>query len=157
MAYTIDLVPVTSSNLSAVGYDPRRLILAVQFKDAHIWHYAGVPLLVFVELMAAPSIGSFYTQQIRGKFAGQKMTGECPKCGDTGYIGERCADCGCDTYVGPVLHALMWDHPEAQHPRRKPTDCGSHVKPSEIAPNADAVTCGDCRQVAAERDAIQVE
>jgi YD repeat-containing protein len=157
MAFTIDLHLVKSSNLHAVGYDAARRILAVQFKDGHIWHYAGVAADVWADLCAAPSLGSFYTKQIRGKFQAQKMTGACPKCGDTGHIGVRCEECGCDDYQGAVQHALVWDHPAAASKRQQPTVCGLYVKPSEIARSDDEITCAECRATVEERAAIEAE
>lgn len=157
MAYRIGLQAVTSSNLHAVGYDADKRILAVQFKDGRIWHYAGVSADLWAELQSAQSKGSFYSLLIRGKFQAEKMTGDCPKCGDFGYIGETCEECGCDVYKGATRHAIEYDHPVAASTRQKPTVCGTYVKPSEIANNPDDVTCSDCRAKVAERDALSAD
>lgn len=98
LAEKIPLVPVTSSNLAAIGYNPAKQILAVEFKSGAIFHYAGVTPALRMNLMAAESRGSFFAREIRGKFQGEKMTGPCLDCGATGWIGERCEDCGCSTY-----------------------------------------------------------
>jgi len=96
----IDLEPVTSSNLAAYGYDGAKKILAVEFKNGHIYHYADVPPETALGFLNADSKGSFYGKMIRGKFTGQKMTGRCPKCEDApGWIGDVCADCGTATYA----------------------------------------------------------
>lgn len=98
----IPLEAITSSNLAAIGYDPVRQILAVQFLRGDIYHYAGIGLELALELGAAESKGSFYAKRIRGQFQGELMTGTCPKCGDAhGWAGSTCNDCGCDVYVVP--------------------------------------------------------
>lgn len=100
VAKRIPMEEVESSNLKAIGYDPERSILAIAFKSGAIFHYATVDQALFFEFYNALSKGTFYVENIKGKMPGQKMTGECPKCGDkNGWIGERCTDCGCADYV----------------------------------------------------------
>lgn len=93
-AYRIDLEPITSSNLAAIGYDPQKNILAIEFKGGDVFHYAGISLEMALDFYSAPSRGSFYAKNIRGKFEGALMTGRCPACGSIGRVGERCDDCG---------------------------------------------------------------
>lgn len=69
----IPLQPVKSSNLDAVGYDNTTSTLAVKFKNGSEYHYAGVPAELFEQLLAAPSVGSFYGSAIRGKFDGTRQ------------------------------------------------------------------------------------
>lgn len=95
----IELTPVSSSNLAAVGFDGPRQRLAVQFKNGKVLYYADVPVALMEEFAQAESLGRFYGQRIRGKFRGQLVTGECPKCGAYGLVGETCADCGCAEYA----------------------------------------------------------
>lgn len=91
----IPLEAVESSNLGAVGYDPQRRILAVQFaKTATIFHYASVSQELVAELMTAESKGKVYASKIRGKFSGMRMTGPCRNCGLEGWVGDDCEDCG---------------------------------------------------------------
>jgi hypothetical protein len=102
MAYVAEKIPleaVTSSNLAAIGYDPQKKILAVQFRSGAIFHYAGVSLETATAFYAAESKGKHFAHAIRGLYQGEKMTGPCPKCGDTGWVGDRCEDCGCAAYV----------------------------------------------------------
>lgn len=94
-ALHVPLEPVVSTNLSAIGYDPKRRILAVQFASSgDIMHYAGVPPKLAGDFKRAESFGKFYAQHVRGKFQADKMTGPCLDCGDRGWIGERCKECG---------------------------------------------------------------
>lgn len=98
--YRIPSEPVTSSNLAAIGYDSDRRVLAITFKSGDVFHYAYVGPDLALELYQAESKGRFYTQRIKGKLTGQKMTGVCPNCGDEhGYIGATCDDCGTAAYA----------------------------------------------------------
>jgi hypothetical protein len=97
--YVIPQEPVESSNLSAIGYDLERQVLAVTFKGGDIWHYASVTPELAEAFFEAPSKGRFYGANIRSKFAAEKMTGPCNACGDKGRIGEVCTDCGSGNYV----------------------------------------------------------
>lgn len=98
MAYVIPQHPVKSSHVKAVGYDAEREVLAVTFKDGHVWHYANITYPFAESFFNSESKGRFYAQQIRGKFPAEKMTGPCPKCGAIGIITNRCEDCGCADY-----------------------------------------------------------
>jgi KTSC domain len=55
---------VTSSNLRSVGYDATTRTLEIEFKKS-VYQYADVPLEVYEALMAAPSHGSYFIQNIR--------------------------------------------------------------------------------------------
>lgn len=99
-AEKIPLEAVVSSNLAAVGYNPAKQILAVQFaKSGIIIHYAPVPPELAADLGAAESKGAFYAKHIRGKIQGERMTMPCPNCNDEGWIGETCSDCGTAQYT----------------------------------------------------------
>lgn len=97
--YRIPMLPVSSSNLASVGYDDEKRILSVEFQNGGIFHYAGISADLALDLVNAESIGRFYHQHIRGKFEGAKMTGPCPNCGYTGYIGATCSDCGTEKHI----------------------------------------------------------
>lgn len=157
-ALKIPLEPVESSNIAAIGYDAARSILAVQFKGkGDIYHYAAVPVPVAQRLYGAPSIGRFYTDEIKGKFTGQRMTGPCVKCGDTGWDGERCTDCGCADYAVPPLpvrHAFSQDSIGTKTRRAL---CGSLADLKTFARDANSVTCADCLKVQAEQEAMSEE
>lgn len=101
--HVIALEPVTSSNLSAYGYDEAAQTAAVQFRSGHIFHYPGVPIYMWEAWQAAPSKGSFYAHEIKRRFSGEKVTGECPNCADIGMKGERCTDCGTAEYRLVIL------------------------------------------------------
>ena len=91
-----------SGLLAAVGYNPEKQILAVEFASGAIFHYAGIPADLVQRFVEAESLGKFYTLQIRGKFQGEKMTGPCANCGAQGWVGETCTDCGTAAYIPAV-------------------------------------------------------
>lgn len=95
MADKIALEVVPSKNLAAIGYNPQKRILAVQFATTGIiFHYADIPQQLMAEFAGAESFGRFYGERIRGKFQGERMTGPCANCGAEGWIGDDCDDCG---------------------------------------------------------------
>jgi hypothetical protein len=68
----MDLLPVQSSNIAAVGYDAVQNILYVQFKGKDtVYEYHGVPLETYEAMMNAESIGSYYAKNIRNVIKGQ--------------------------------------------------------------------------------------
>lgn len=70
----MDLQPVASSMIHALGYDPITQTLAVQFsaKD-EVWHYAAVPEAAYELLRGAESVGQAFGRHIRGRYTGAKQ------------------------------------------------------------------------------------
>ena len=97
-AEKIPLQAFDSTNLAALGYNPAKSILAVQFKSGAIYHYADVSLEVALGFLQADSVGRYYATTIKGKYPGQRMTGPCPACAAEGWIGDRCTECGTADY-----------------------------------------------------------
>ncbi len=60
--------PVTSTNLSEVGYDDERRVLEVLFSNGHVYQYFDVPMAIYQELMRAGSIGQYLNANIKGAF-----------------------------------------------------------------------------------------
>jgi KTSC domain len=58
-------IPVSSSNLASVGYDPGNQSLEVEFLHGGIYRYSGVPSSVYDGLMAADSHGSYFDRYIK--------------------------------------------------------------------------------------------
>lgn len=75
----IDLKPVTSSNIAAIGHDPDSNTLAVRFmpragsKWGDVWHYEGVSAKQHEALLKAESVGKHFSAHIRGKFTGRQI------------------------------------------------------------------------------------
>ena len=61
----IRLIAVTSSSIAALGYEPHDQVLAVRFRNGAEYRYRTVPKRVFEDLVAAPSIGRFYHENVR--------------------------------------------------------------------------------------------
>lgn len=64
----MERVPLTSSNLKEVGFDPTSRTLEVLFTDGGIYQYFDVPRSIYDGLLAAPSPGKFFHDQIRKVF-----------------------------------------------------------------------------------------
>jgi KTSC domain len=58
-------IPVQSSNLRSVGYDPSSEILEIEFLHGGVYQYHDVPASVHEELMAASSHGSYFDEYIK--------------------------------------------------------------------------------------------
>lgn len=61
----VEMVPVTSSNVSAVGYDPVMLRLFVRFNSGDEYAYDGVEPETHRFFLAADSKGKFLNRVIR--------------------------------------------------------------------------------------------
>ena len=59
-------VPVNSSNVKSVGYNPTFKHLFVEFLNGALYCYEKVPDSVFGEFMVSPSKGKFVYDRIRG-------------------------------------------------------------------------------------------
>lgn len=66
-------VSVGSSNLKAVGYDPRSQILEIAFHNGGVYEYYGVPVQVHESLMNAGSLGRFLHHNIKGVYSYSKV------------------------------------------------------------------------------------
>jgi len=61
-------IPVDSSNLASVGYNPWTGVLEIEFHGGRVYQYFGVPLAVYLGLMGADSHGKFFHSCIRNSF-----------------------------------------------------------------------------------------
>lgn len=60
--------PVSSSNISSIGYDANTQTLEVEFNNGNIYQYFDVPQNLYDGLMAADSKGQFLSTQIKGNY-----------------------------------------------------------------------------------------
>lgn len=67
-------IPVESSVLRAVGYEPRHRRLRAEFCSGAVYAYEGVPHTIFADLVAAPSKGSFFNRRIRNDYNHKRLT-----------------------------------------------------------------------------------
>jgi len=70
----LKLYPVESSYLDRVGYDLPASSLHVIFKDQTHYAYAKVGHDTFLKLLDAPSKGTFFSTQIKGKYRAINLT-----------------------------------------------------------------------------------
>ncbi|CAM3720491.1 KTSC domain-containing protein [Rahnella victoriana] len=66
-------VNVVSSNILSIGYDPNTDTLEIEFLNGGIYEYYNVSQDIHIELMNAPSIGSYFNRNIRNNFPTQKL------------------------------------------------------------------------------------
>ncbi|MCW2484832.1 KTSC domain-containing protein [Candidatus Symbiopectobacterium sp. NZEC127] len=65
--------PVASSNLQSVGYDAVIHTLEIAFRSGGIYHYLGVPDIVYQTLMSAPSKGRYFDRAIKNRYATRRI------------------------------------------------------------------------------------
>jgi hypothetical protein len=61
----VEYVSVSSSTISAIGYEEASNALGVRFHNGTEYHYFGVPQDVFEAMRSAPSVGRFFDQNIK--------------------------------------------------------------------------------------------
>lgn len=61
-------VPVTSSSVASVGYDPNTMTLEVEFSNGAVYQYFDVPETLYHDLMGASSVGTYLNQHIKGSY-----------------------------------------------------------------------------------------
>lgn len=69
----IEQIPVSSSNVTAIGYREDTQTLRIWFTVGTIYDYFNVPLMEFEGLRNAPSIGSYIARSIKGIYPYQKV------------------------------------------------------------------------------------
>jgi hypothetical protein len=68
MEQTMEMIPVHSSAMRRVGYDPDTRRMKIEFEQGHTYDFCGVPSSVYQELMNAASKGAYYNEQIRDRY-----------------------------------------------------------------------------------------
>ena len=64
----IEMYPVSSSNISAVGYDSINETVLIHFLNNTVYAYKGINEIVFEELKTAPSIGSYLNRNFKNVY-----------------------------------------------------------------------------------------
>lgn len=62
------LIPVSSSSIAGVGYDPHTETLRLKFQNGSVYEYNGAPPIEYAEFMKAPSFGSYFNRNIRNNY-----------------------------------------------------------------------------------------
>lgn len=68
----VEMKPVKSSNIAAVGYDPEAKTLRVAFLNGSVYTYHDVDADKHAALMGADSVGGHFNAHIKG--GGHKFT-----------------------------------------------------------------------------------
>jgi hypothetical protein len=70
----MNMQPVTSGQISEIGHDAAKNILAVRFRHGNtLYHYAGVDAEKFDQLRTAESVGAFLGKEIKSKHSFTKI------------------------------------------------------------------------------------
>jgi hypothetical protein len=64
---------VTSSELHAIKYDDKTLVLEIHFRNGRMYRYTAVPESIYRALLAAESKGRFFNALIRDKYPYQRV------------------------------------------------------------------------------------
>jgi hypothetical protein len=66
---------VNSSSIRSVGYDERSRTLEIEFSDGRIIQYSGVPAEIHRRLVSAPSIVSYFRDNVEESFTAKRVKG----------------------------------------------------------------------------------
>ena len=69
----MDRKKVSSSLIRSVGYDERSRVLEVEFNDGRVNQYSGVSAEVHRRLISAPSIVSYFRDNIEESFPAKRV------------------------------------------------------------------------------------
>ena len=69
----MERLPVSSSNIAAVGYESATETLEVEFLSGVVYEYKNVPDVVHEQFVNASSLGSFFNREIRKVYAYEKI------------------------------------------------------------------------------------
>lgn len=64
---------VSSSNISAIGYDGDNQVLEVEFTNGAVYSYSGVPSGEYEGLMNADSKGKYLHANIKNRYSFMKL------------------------------------------------------------------------------------
>lgn len=70
---SVKMNPVSSSNISAVGYDPENQIVHVLFLNGSEYIYKGVPEHEYIGLLNAPSVGSYLHRNYKNVYPYERI------------------------------------------------------------------------------------
>lgn len=72
----MEMTPIHSGKLRAIGYDSRQRLLQVQFDDGTTLQYSGVGEDAWRRLSSAGSAWSFYRDNIEEEFSAKRVCGK---------------------------------------------------------------------------------
>jgi hypothetical protein len=69
----MERTPVSSSNISSIGYDPDSEVLEVEFTNGAVYSYSGVPPGEYEGFTNADSKGKYLHANIKGRYSYVKL------------------------------------------------------------------------------------
>ncbi|QYY25462.1 KTSC domain-containing protein [Diaphorobacter sp. MNS-0] len=64
----MEMIAVSSTAISAVGYDEKLGLMKITFQQGHTYDFCGVPRHIFEGLLRAASKGSYYNDYIKDRY-----------------------------------------------------------------------------------------
>lgn len=68
-----EMIPVSSSNIESIGYDEPNKQVYVRFTSATLYIYKDVPQNEFINLMDAPSHGSYLHRNFKNVYPYERI------------------------------------------------------------------------------------
>jgi len=69
----MERTPVSSSNISAIGYDADSQVLEVEFNNGSVYAYSGVPPGEYESFLNADSKGKYLHANIKNRYSFMKL------------------------------------------------------------------------------------
>lgn len=69
----MEMTPVKSSLITAIGYNEEKKELIVEFKKGDTYSYKPVPHAIYTAMLDALSMGSFFLRNVKGQYPTQKV------------------------------------------------------------------------------------
>jgi hypothetical protein len=69
----MERISVSSSNISAIGYDPDSEVLEVEFTNGAVYSYSGVPSGEYEGFINADSKGKYLHANIKNRYSCEKL------------------------------------------------------------------------------------
>jgi KTSC domain len=70
----MDMVSVSSSQISAVGYDPETMEARVEFTNGSVYSYQGVPMGITDEIIKSESPGRTFSATLKFGFTYSRIS-----------------------------------------------------------------------------------
>ena len=64
----MNMVPVQSTSIAFVGYEPETFTLRIVFREGGTYDYHDVPEITVQQFLSSPSKGKYYIHWIKGRF-----------------------------------------------------------------------------------------
>ncbi|HEV2174065.1 MAG TPA: KTSC domain-containing protein [Nitrospira sp.] len=61
-------IPVISSNIVSIGYDPATATMEIEFASGAVYQYFDVPQPVYEQLVGSASIGTTLNELVKGQY-----------------------------------------------------------------------------------------